>query len=228
MLKVILLSILAIALANATSTNSVNMRAYYESGSYELEPENYGYADNFIVSIWGAGSGASTYHNNGETYYCSGNSGGYIQLNITSNNDTFYFNLGKGGYSVLNNNYTYEYNYSEFYSDKLYIRIPSSSLPSEFSQPIQTWILNYTAADSILSIKNNTIYDCYEWDNVPNGGYGAYSPFGHEGGNYYSNPKCDGFMGSGAGYNCAYCKVDKHNSCIRPYKGGDGALILIY
>jgi len=75
---------------------------------------------------------------------------------------------------------------------------------------------------------DGVVFNCYAWNNIPNNGYGAYSKFGHEGGNINATPKCDGYLGSGSGYNCCYCMVDEHNTCIRPYKGGDGALLIYF
>lgn len=226
MLKSLITLLTLITLIQLIQT--VNIKLYDEAGYYTITPSDYGYQSSFIISMWGAGSGAMSYYYNSETYYCSGNSGAYIQMNITSFNRTFTLKLGEGGYSVIG---TIKYipsmsiipgNYSELSSYPYFIvHIPGGcALDNE--------LLNYTAVDTVLAAHNGTVYDCYEWDRIPNGGYGAYSPYGHEGGNFYGTPKCDGYMGSGAGYNCAYCKVDEHYSCIRPYKGGDGALVLMY
>lgn len=225
-LSIILLSLVICA-------QSVSLKLYDEAGYYQITPSDYDHKSSFIVSIWGGGSGSSTYKQNSQTYYCPGNSGSYIQMNVTSLNRTFTLALGSGGYSSLASDSSelpteynqLEGNYSELYSDgNFHIRIPGATPEG----PNENWILNYTAIDTVITKSDGIVYDCYEWDRIPNGGYGAYSPYGHNGGNYDDNPKCDGYMGSGSGYNCAYCMVDEHYSCIRPYKGGDGAMILLY
>lgn len=206
-------------ISNTYTSPQINTKLYTEEGEYVLTPEDYGYSPNLIISLWGAGSGSSYslgYKTQGEkTIYCPGNSGSYVNFNIQTNNNTFYFSLGAGGYSsLISDTWAQDGNYSEFWT------MSSDSV-------------KHTIAFASGGYANGThsggvVYNCYAWDNIPNGGYGAHSPYGHEGGNFNGTPKCDGFMGSGSGYNCCYCMVDNHNVCIRPYKGGDGALLMYY
>lgn len=216
----------------------IKSKLYTQVGEYTLTPEDYEYSSNLIISIWGAGSGSSFsrgYEKSGQTIYCPGNSGSYINFNIETNNDTFYFSLGAGGYSsLISDTWAQDGNYSAFWvlSSESKLHLIALALGGYANGTKQIHPLSSSLSRGIgkeeekanYLYERGIVYDCYAWNNVPNNGYGAHSPYGHEGGNFNAVPKCDGYMGSGSGYNCCYCMVDKHNACIRPYKGGDGAL----
>lgn len=212
---------------------SINTKLYDKAGEYTLNPEDYNYSDTIIISIWGAGSGSTYYYKDDITWYCPGNSGTYASFSFDTYGRTFNFTLGSGGYSVLDpiQNYNFEYpesdgNSSSFNFGQLELILPGGNINRTKYNPILKSASH--ERDKKFDWYSNVIYECYAWNDIPNGGYGAHSPFGSEGGNLYSDPKCDGYMGSGSGYDCCYCKVDKNNVCIRPYKGGDGALIVYY
>lgn len=247
MFYIYILLILSLGQFFASSQLSVNRVLYDQSGEYVLKPEDYNYSDNIFISISGAGSGSTHYSQNDITWYCPGNSGSYVSFNLITYNRTFTFTLGTGGYSILGliiyqpysnqNESSVNGNYSSFTitdskGDQIMLIVPggnangTSSRPTFYDEIKFDEIQNLGLADFISS--EGVVFDCYAWNNIPNGGYGAYSKFGYEGGNLNSTPKCDGYLGSGSGYNCCYCMVDEHNVCIRPYKGGDGALLIYF
>jgi len=246
MFYVYLFLLLSLGQFFASPQSSVNRVLYDQSGEYTLKPEDYNYSNNIFISISGAGSGSTHYSQDGITWYCPGNSGSYASFNLITYNRTFIFTLGTGGYSVLEllnssyfqSNQNGNGNYSSFTitdskGDQIVLLVPggnangTSSRPTFYSE-IQgvSRIQELGLVDFISS--EGVVFNCYAWNNIPNGGYGAYSKFGCEGGNLNSTPKCDGYLGSGSGYNCCYCMVDEHNVCIRPYKGGDGALLMYF
>lgn len=216
----------------ATVAYSVNMRLYDTAGDYVLKPEDYGYQDNIIIELWGAGSGSTKeYINNGypTTYSSGGNSGAYINAKIdTTNQETFYFTLGAGGNCSLctgNKMVGGAGNYSLFYTtDKELFLNVSGGYASE-------GIVNSTkhrADDIILSYYNGTFSPISQYSVLCAAGQ---SPFGPTSNVSYKkfNNNCDGYMGSGSGCGCCGCSVvDGYGSCIKFYKGGDGALVVYY
>lgn len=226
-----------------SSQCSVNRVLYDQSGEYVLNPEDYNYSQNIIIYMSGSGSGSTYFYQDGIIWYCPGNSGSYASFNLETYNRTFSFTLGAGGYSITNNNHIeHEVNgncssftFTDSKGDDLVLLVPggnangTSSRPT-FSGKLDSLTRKQREVDlfSNLVLSPGVVFNCYAWNNIPNGGYGAYSKLGHEGGNLHADPPCDGYLGSGSGYDCCYCKVDEHKSCIRPYKGGDAALVLYF
>lgn len=91
---------------------NVGILEFYEAGDYILSGQDYGYSDNIIVEIWGAGSGGSVTYSYDCYYtpppwleeYCfnmtefiGGTAGSYIKANIATNMGTINITVGKGG-----------------------------------------------------------------------------------------------------------------------------------
>jgi len=228
----------------------VEMKIWDQAGEYTLMPEDYGYANNIMIQLWGAGSGSSYMYGGGNSQtgcqgnvYCGGNSGAYININInTVKQETFYFTLGGGGLSTICRiGYTLcQYcngqpgNYSLFYSEdkNLFLNVSGAyqalnSGQTKFNASVT--VLKYRADDIIINNINGTISNCYNDLSGHNYNSGAEASFGAKGGNINAIPKCSGYMGSGSGYQCNGCEADKKTGqCVTYYKGGDGALILYY
>jgi len=216
------------------------MKIWDKAGSYTLIPEDYGYQDNIIIELWGAGSGSSkTYINNGQgaIYASGGNSGAYINAKIdTTNQETFYFSLGKGGNCSLcigNNIVGGAGNYSLFYSEdkELFLNVSGGMSSMGYMTTNYPAIVNSTkhrADDIIIGYYNGTISPSSQYSASCSAGQ---SPFGPSSDASYHNTgnKCDGYMGSGSGCGCCGCSVvNEYQACIKLYKGGDGALIVYY
>jgi len=226
----ILLFILLVGLSS-----QINMRTYDRSGFYELNPSDYGYQDTVIIEMWSAGTGSSTtYFKNGTTLYCPGNSGSYIKFFLVTGLQTYYFTLGSGGIcsitsslsdSHIAHNYIGEdgeasifYSYLElpiFYLEGGYASVPDSNgvyiQPGEYDYEYEN-----TAHYNILRYHSSVQDECYY--NVDPDKCGSHAPYGYE---CEDTNQCDGYMGSGAQYNC--------NTASRtPYQGGDGALVIYF
>ena len=224
----------------------IEMKLYDVAGDYIIKPEDYEYQDNIIIELWGAGSGSMSFSNQQQNIQCAGNSGAYIKVKVdTSNQEMFYFSLGEGGKCSYGTGYGTNYgapgNYSIFYSEdkELLLNVSGGSAHNQASCSKQVALINSTkhrADDIIITVANGTItsqntqsYNQMGENCMCNNGYGSSSPFGPNGGNRNSPNKCNGYMGSGSGYNCNYCIANENNSgCIGYYKGGDGALIVYY
>lgn len=191
----------------------VKMKVWDQAGEYTLIPEDYGYADNIIIQLWGAGSGSSWMYGGGNPQtgcqgdvYCGGNSGAYIHINInTIKQETFYFTLGEGGISTLCSLGPYtlcqycngkQGNYSLFYSENksLFLNVSGAYQALNGVQTkinASVTVLNYRADDIIINNINGTISSCYNSLNGHNYNYGADSVFGAKGGSINSIPKCN-------------------------------------
>jgi len=93
---------------------SIRTIQIFKQGTYTLTSADYEFSENFIIEIWGAGSGCSIVCDNDcnsikNYYYFTGNSGVYIKANIITKQDTFYLTIGKGGNSCTlpSENYNY-------------------------------------------------------------------------------------------------------------------------
>ena len=239
--------ILLIALSFVILSYQVNMKIWDQAGEYTLTPEYYGYSDNIIIQLWGAGSGSfQQWIQQGGTSQAGGNSGAYISMNInTIKQETFYFTIGRGGNcSIVYNPSAYQTwyglpgNYSTFYNEdkSLLLNVSGGYGSSNYGGSgvnATVTVLKYRADDIVMHNINGTISPTIITSSnnycVCNcGGRGASSPYGPYGGSYQATPQCDGYMGSGAGYGCNQCVYDRIIGCIRPYKGGDGALVVYY
>lgn len=234
-----------LVLCYLTLAYSVNMRLYDLAGNYTLGPENYDYQDSIIIELWGAGSGSFEYSDPTRISQCGGNSGSYVKMLInTFNNETFYFTLGKGGegnisFALYGTKWSFPGENSIFYTldYNLFLNVSGGAGSTEYEcGTVNAKVENLThrTDDIVIKAMNGTLssmVDIVTTDGCTcfcNYGYGAASPYGANGGNYYNTIKCDGYMGSGAGYNCNYCKFTEYYHCNRTYKGGDGALIVYY
>lgn len=221
----------------------VNILTYDQAGEYILYPKEYEYKNNIIIHLYGAGSGSYKYSDYHQLKQAGGNSGAYLMMNInTVKNDTFYFTLGRGGNSSICSMspsvqicYGLPGNYSLFYNDdkSILLNVSGGYGSSQYSGSMENatvTILNYRADDIVLKNVNGSLSNTIDSFLCHcNNDHGGPSPYGPNGGSYYQTPQCDGYMGSGAGYGCNYCLMDINRQyCIRPYKGGDGALVIYY
>lgn len=222
----------------------INMRLYDLAGDYVLKPENYNYQESIIIELWGAGSGSFEYSDPTKISQCGGNSGAYVKILISTNNETFYFELGKGGegnisFSLYGTKWSCPGENSMFYTSdfSLLLNVSGGAGSTEYecgTIPANIIDLVYRKNDTIINAINGTLSSMVDIVTTNgctcfcNNGYGAASPYGANGGNYYNKIKCNGYMGSGAGYNCNYCESIEYYHCNRTYKGGDGALIIYY
>lgn len=234
-----MISKMFLILCSITLVYSVNIRLYDVAGDYILTPEDYGFQDNIIIELWGAGSGSMKSNiNNGDpvTYACGGNSGSFINAKIdTTNQETFYFSLGAGGdCSLCNSNTMYgkSGNYSLFYSEdkELFLNVSGGIGSKDYYCSTIPAIVNSTkhrADDIIIDYFNGTISYKTTYSIACSNGQSPFGPSIDVSYKKFGN-KCDGYMGSGSGCGCCGCIIDEKQNCIRPYKGGDGALIVYY
>lgn len=213
-------------------SSQVEMKIFDRPGFYTLSPSDYGYQNYIIIEMWGAGSGSSTtYFKNNTVLYCPGNSGSYIKFRLYTELQNYYFNLGEGGLCYNTNSHPDTHilhNYiggdgedSLFYdnNDLTMFNIEGgySYIPNNNYAYIEDYSYSY-------KYRSNVFYEIIKYYpgitdlcfyNEYNTRCGSHSPYGYE---CENSLECNGYMGSGAGYDC------NNNN----YKGGDGALILYY
>ena len=211
-------------------SNQVKILTYDKAGEYVLTPLQYDNADNILIQLWGAGSGSFMYHDQIETLRAGGNSGAFIMMSLdTTKKENFYFTLGVGGNCSLS--YSLPGNYSLFYNEdhSLFLNVSGGYGSTEYSssnKKATVTILNYRANDLVL---HNIDGDVSITTSSNYGGRGSSSAYGSYGGYFYDTNRCNGYMGSGAGYGCNTCvSYGTDGYCSIYYKGGDGALLVYF
>lgn len=94
MIKYILIFVVVVSLLTIVN-GKINVISYDMPGTYQLSPKDYGYAEEIIVELWGAGGG-------GDGCICAGGGGGgggaYIKALVKTDQQIFNMLIGKGGY----------------------------------------------------------------------------------------------------------------------------------